>query len=190
VTETETETVRGGIVVWKDRSWIWRRRDEERGDLDLSGVHVRRSHYRVVLIVDPVEGTERVRGNLTSHLGISVAHDRVPYFDGTTAFEYIYPYRALGKGARILPKEFKKSVGISVHVEFHLSLFQNLELGFGDSMLNLEAVVYGMWLDDRHCPSGRADEGRSRGRGRRMVGIVVACRDAEMPLVRHGGLGE
>lgn len=181
MTETETETVRGGIVVWKDRSWIWRRRDEERGDLDLSGVHVRRSHYRVVLIVDPVEGTERVRGNLTSHLGISVAHDRVPYFDGTTAFEYIYPYRALGKGARILPKEFKKSVGISVHVEFHLSLFQNLELGFGDSMLNLEAVVYGMWLDDRHCPSGRVDEGRSRGRSRRMVRIVA---------VRHGGLGE
>jgi hypothetical protein len=94
VTETETETVSGGIVVWKDRSWVWRRRDEERGDLDLSCVHIRRSHYRVVLIVDPVEGTERVRGDLTSHLGISVAHDRVPYFDGTTAFEYIYPYRA------------------------------------------------------------------------------------------------
>jgi hypothetical protein len=33
----------------------------------------------------------------------------------------------LGKGARFLPKEFKKSVGISVHVEFHLSLFQNLK---------------------------------------------------------------
>jgi hypothetical protein len=57
-------------------------------------------------------------------------------------------------------------------------------------MLNLEAVVYGMWLDDRHCPSGRIDEGRSRGRGRRMAGIVTACRDAEMPFVRHGGLRE
>lgn len=33
----------------------------------------------------------------------------------------------LGKGTRFFPKEFKKSVGISVHVEFHLSLFQNLE---------------------------------------------------------------
>ena len=57
-------------------------------------------------------------------------------------------------------------------------------------MLNLEAVVYGMWLDDRHCPSGHVDEGRSRGRGRGMVGIVVGCRDAKKPLVRHGGLGE
>jgi hypothetical protein len=28
-----------------------------------------------------------------------------------------------------------------------------LELGFGDSMFNLEAMVYGMRLDDRHCPS-------------------------------------
>ena len=58
-------------------------------------------------------------------------------------------------------------------------------------MLNLEAVVYGMWLDDGHCPSGRVDEGRGRGRGRgrggRVVGIVAACRDAEMPVVRHGG---
>lgn len=66
-----------------------------------------------------------------------------------------------------------------------------LELGFGDSMLNLEAVVYGMWLDDGHCPSDCVDEGRSqgrgRGRGRRMVGIVVGCRDGEKPFVRHGG---
>lgn len=62
-----------------------------------------------------------------------------------------------------------------------------LELGFGDAMLNLEAVVYGMWLDDRHRPSDRVDEGRGRGRGRGMVGIVAACRDAEKSLVRHGG---
>jgi hypothetical protein len=94
MTETETETVSCGIIVWKYRSGEWRRRDEERSDLDLSGVHVRRSHYRVLLIADPVERTERVRRSLTSELGISVAHDRVPYFDGTTAFEYIYPYRA------------------------------------------------------------------------------------------------
>lgn len=91
---TETETVSGGIIVRKGRSGEWRRRDEERRDLDLSSIRVRRSHYRVLLIVDPEKGTERVRGNLTSNLGISVAHDRVPYFDGTTAFEYIYPYRA------------------------------------------------------------------------------------------------
>jgi hypothetical protein len=57
-------------------------------------------------------------------------------------------------------------------------------------MLNLEAVVYGMWLDDRHCPSDRVGEGRSsRGRSRRVVDIVAACRDAKKPLVRHGGLG-
>ena len=56
-------------------------------------------------------------------------------------------------------------------------------------MLNLEAVVYGMWLYDRHCPSSRIDEGRSRGRGGRMIksSIVAVCRDAEKPLVRHGG---
>lgn len=93
-TETETETVGGGIVVWKGRSRDGRGRDEERRDLDLSSIHVRRSHYRVLLIADSIERTERVRGNLTGNLGISVAHDRVPYFDGTTAFEYIYPYRA------------------------------------------------------------------------------------------------
>lgn len=93
-TETETETVSGRIIVRKGRSGKWRRRDEERGDLDLSRVHIRRTHYRVLLVVDTVKGTERVWGNLTSDLGISVAHDRVPYFDGTTAFEYIYPYRA------------------------------------------------------------------------------------------------
>jgi hypothetical protein len=54
-------------------------------------------------------------------------------------------------------------------------------------MLNLEAVVYGMWLDDRHRPGDRVDEGRGRRRGRGMVGIVAACRDAEKSLVRHGG---
>lgn len=91
---TETEAISGGIIVWKDRSRKWRRRNEERSDLDLSSVHIKRSHYRVLLIVDPVERTKRVWGNLTSNLGISVAHDRVPYFDGTTAFEYIYPYWA------------------------------------------------------------------------------------------------
>ena len=37
--------------------------------------------------------------------------------------------RLLGKGTRIVPKEFKKSVGVSFHVEFHLSLFQNLQRG-------------------------------------------------------------
>jgi hypothetical protein len=94
VTETETETVSGRIVVWKSRSREWWRRDEEGRDLDLSGVYVRRSHYRVLLIVDSVERTKRVWRSLTSNLGISVAHDRVPYFDGTTAFEYIYPYWA------------------------------------------------------------------------------------------------
>ena len=52
-------------------------------------------------------------------------------------------------------------------------------------MLNLEAVVYGMWLDDGHCPSDRVGEGRSRGGSRRMVGIVVGCRDGEKPF-RHG----
>lgn len=30
---------------------------------------------------------------MTSDLGVNIAHDRVPYFDGTAAFEYIYPYR-------------------------------------------------------------------------------------------------
>jgi hypothetical protein len=94
---TEAEAVSGGIIVRKGRSGIWRRRDEERGDLDLSRVHVRRSHYRVLLVADPVQGTERIWGNLTGNLGISVAHDRVPYFDGTTAFEHIYPYRAPNK---------------------------------------------------------------------------------------------
>jgi len=89
VTETETETV----VVRKGRSRKWRRRDEERGDLDLSGLHVRRSQYRILFLVDSVERTERVGRMLTGNLGISVADDRVPYFDGTTAFEYIYPYR-------------------------------------------------------------------------------------------------
>ena len=54
-------------------------------------------------------------------------------------------------------------------------------------MLNLEAVVYRMRFDDRHCPSGRVDERRSRRRRRRMVGIVAVCGDAEKPLVRHGG---
>lgn len=54
-------------------------------------------------------------------------------------------------------------------------------------MLNLEAVVYRMWLDDGHCPSGRVDERGSRRRRRRMVGIVAVCRDGEKPLVRHGG---
>ena len=62
-----------------------------------------------------------------------------------------------------------------------------LELGFRDLMLNIEAVAYGMWLDVRHCPRDRADEGRSWGWGRRMVGIVVCCRDAEKPFVSHGG---
>lgn len=61
-----------------------------------------------------------------------------------------------------------------------------LEFGFGDPMLNLEAVVYGMRLNDRHRPSDRVDERRSWGRGRRMVGIVVACRDGEKPFIRHG----
>jgi hypothetical protein len=50
-------------------------------------------------------------------------------------------------------------------------------------MLNLEAVIYGMWLNDRHCPSDRIYEGGSRGRGRRMVAIVIVCRDGEK---RHG----
>ena len=89
-----TETVSGGIVVWEGRRREWRGRDEERGDLDLSSLHVRRAHHRVLLVVDPVERTKRVGRSLTSDLGISVAHDRVPYFDGTTAFEHIYPYRA------------------------------------------------------------------------------------------------
>jgi hypothetical protein len=31
---------------------------------------------------------------LAGDLGIGVSHDRVPHFDGTTAFENIYPYRA------------------------------------------------------------------------------------------------
>ena len=62
----------------------------------------------------------------------------------------------------------------------------DLELGFRDSMLNLEAVVYGMRLDD-HCPRDRVDEGRSWGRGRRVVGTIVGCRDAEKPFVSHGG---
>ena len=54
-------------------------------------------------------------------------------------------------------------------------------------MFNLEAVVDRMWLDDGHRPGG-ADEGRSWScRSRRVVeGIVVACRDAEKSLVRHG----
>ncbi len=53
-------------------------------------------------------------------------------------------------------------------------------------MLNLEAVVYGMWLDDRHRPGGRVHERRSRGRGSGVVDIIAGCRDAEMPLVTHG----
>jgi hypothetical protein len=77
-------------------------------------------------------------------LGISVAHDRIPYFDSTTAFEYIYPNWAsvtvvkmngilgktrrslLGKGAGIIPKEFKECIGVRLYVELHLSLFDDL----------------------------------------------------------------
>jgi hypothetical protein len=35
----------------------------------------------------------------------------------------------LGKGTRIVAKEFEKSVGVSFHVELHLPLFQNLQRG-------------------------------------------------------------
>lgn len=93
-TESDGVGCDGREVVGKDGSGKWRRRDEERRDLDFCSVHVRRAYYRVLLLVDPVERTERIRRNLSGHLRISVAHDRVPYFDGTTAFEYIYPYWA------------------------------------------------------------------------------------------------
>jgi hypothetical protein len=63
-----------------------------------------------------------------------------------------------------------------------------LELGLCDSMLNLEAVVHGMGLDDRHRP-GRVDEGRSRGRGggvvERIERIAARSIDGKEPLAGH-----
>lgn len=35
--------------------------------------------------------------------------------------------RLLGKGASIVPKEFKEGVRISLHVKLHLPLLHNLE---------------------------------------------------------------
>ena len=54
-------------------------------------------------------------------------------------------------------------------------------------MFDLEAVVDRVGLDDGHSP-GRAHEGRSRGRGRRVERIVVrrvGCGNAKEPWVRH-----
>src|SRR5258708_32729418 len=57
----------------------------------------------------------------------------------------------LGKGTRIIAKEFKKSVGVSVHVEFHLPLFQNLQrrkkgIVLVESESSLTRVVPRTWL--------------------------------------------
>jgi hypothetical protein len=68
-----------------------------------------------------------------------------------------------------------------------------LELGLGNSMFNLEAVVDRMRLDDRHRP-GRVDEGRRRRRRRcfvvctgRIIMRRISCGDAKEPWVRHRG---
>lgn len=82
----------GGVVRGEVRGWEGRRGNEERRDLDFGRVDVERAYDRVLLHVDTVEGAERGGRDLTGDLGVSIAHDRVPYFDGTAAFEYIYPY--------------------------------------------------------------------------------------------------
>lgn len=83
----------GGVVRGEVRYREWRRGNEERRDLNFGRVNVWRAYDRVLLHVDSVEGAEGGGGELTSDLGVNVAHDGVPDFDGTTAFEYIYPYR-------------------------------------------------------------------------------------------------
>ena len=86
--------VDGKVLRGKVRGREGRRRDEERRDLNLGRLDVERAYDRVLLTVDAVERTERGGRDLARDLGIRVAHDRVPYFDGTTPFENIYPYRA------------------------------------------------------------------------------------------------
>ena len=143
----------GGKVVGEGRGGERGRGDEEGRDLYFGRLDVGRAYDRVLLLVDAVERAERVGRELAGNLRIGVSDDRVPYFDGTAAFEDIYPYRApankqtrskggrrvfgqknvalslLGKGARVVAKEFEKSVGVSFHVELHLSLLQNLQRG-------------------------------------------------------------
>lgn len=50
--------------------------------------------------------------------------------------------RLLGKGASIVPKEFKEGVGISLHVKLHLPLLHNLEGGNEKLMVDDEGVVW------------------------------------------------
>ena len=138
----------GKVLRGKVRGREGRRRDEERRDLYLGRLDVERAYDRVLLAVDAVERAERGGREVARDLGIGVAHDRVPYFDGTTSFENIYPYRAtatrleggrlngsvlrtglLGKGTSIVAKEFEEGVGVGLHVELHLPLLDNLQNG-------------------------------------------------------------
>ena len=84
----------GGKVVGEGRGGERGRRDEEGRDLYFGRLHVGGAYDRVLLLVDPVERAERVGRELACDLRIGVSDDRVPYFDGTPAFEDIYPYWA------------------------------------------------------------------------------------------------
>ena len=86
----------GGKVRGEVRGREGRRGDEERRDLDFGRLDVRRAQDRVLLRGDAVERAQRVWRDVPRDLGVGVAHDRVPHFDGSTALEDIYPYRAAG----------------------------------------------------------------------------------------------
>lgn len=81
----------GGIDIRQLTRRKRRGRSKDREDLDFGLCGIEGTHDSVLCTRDAVECAERVGGFLTSDLGVGIAYECVPDFDGATAFEDVDP---------------------------------------------------------------------------------------------------
>jgi hypothetical protein len=113
-----------------------------------------------------MESTKGVRLVFLSNFRISVAHEVLPDFDSASSFQDVNANGTLCETNGILAKEVVHDFGVVLHVELHLSLFHDFEACFGNTWLDVEAVLKSVILD-------YGDSARSRPWGRTEDSMVV-----------------